>query len=287
MDPASLVVAAVILGGVGTVFGLLIALTHARFKVWEDPRIDAVTDMLPGANCGACGQAGCRAFAEELVSGHVQPAGCTVMSEDERVDVATLMGVDAGAAVKRVARLLCAGGEDVAPRRAEYRGLPTCGASAAVAGGGKDCSWGCLGLGDCEDVCDFDAITMGPSGLPVVDVDRCTACGDCVEVCPKDLFVLMPIDRHLIVQCRSLLEGEEAEAACRVACTGCGKCALDAKPGVIEIVSGLARVDDARFELAGPEAIGRCPTGAIVWVEGGQFESPDGSRGRALARSEA
>jgi electron transport complex protein RnfB len=260
-----------ILGAVGVTFAALIAVTHRRFRVWEDPRIDVVADLLPGSNCGACGQAGCRAFAESLVAGRVQPATCTVMSADGRAEVAAFLGVDVGTATRRVARLLCAGGCDVAPSRVDYRGLQTCKAAAAVAGGGKACAWGCLGLADCQVVCDFDAIHMSRTRLPVVIPERCTACGDCVEACPKDLLALMPVEHKLIVQCKSALEGDEAERVCRVACTACGKCALDAAPGLITMKGGLAVVDYARNELAGPGATVRCPTGAIAWVEDRQF----------------
>lgn len=260
-----------VLGGLGMVFALMIALTHRKFHVWEDPRIDAVANMLPNSNCGACGNPGCRAFAEALVAGKVQPAGCTVMGPDGRQEVAHYLGVDVGQATKRVARLLCAGGCDVAPRLAEYQGYQTCKAAAAIAGGGKACAWGCLGLADCEVVCDFDAIYMNAQQLPVVIPERCTACGDCVETCPKDLFTLMPMDHKLIVQCKNLLEGEEATAVCQVACNACGRCALDAAPGVVEMVNGLAVVHYEKNEMAGPEATLRCPTGAIVWVEGAQF----------------
>ena len=261
-----------VLGGLGLAFAALIALTHRRFWVWEDPRIDAVASMLPNSNCGACGQAGCRAFAEALVLGKVQPAGCTVMGEGDREGVAAYLGVDVGQATKRVARLLCAGGCDVAPQLAEYHGYQTCKAAAAVVGGGKACPWGCLGLADCEVVCDFDAIYLNAQHLPVVIPERCTACGDCVETCPKDLFTLMPDDYQLIVQCKNLLEGDEAITMCRVACNACGRCALDAAPGVISMVNGLAVVNYDKNDLAGPEATARCPTGAIVWVEGAQFQ---------------
>lgn len=262
---------ALILGGVGLVFAALIALTHRRFAVWEDPRIDAVAGLLPGANCGACGQPGCRAFAEKAVGGVLAPAQCTVASPDIRAEIAAYLGVDVGQATRRVARLLCAGGWDVAPPLADYQGLQTCKAAAAVAGGGKSCTWGCLGLADCEVACTFDAIRMSPTKLPVVIPDKCTACGDCVRACPKDLFVIMPIEQRLLVQCKSQLEGEAADRACRVACNACGKCVVDAAPGLIEIKNGLAVVDYARNDAAGPEATRRCPTGAIVWVEGAQF----------------
>jgi Na+-translocating ferredoxin:NAD+ oxidoreductase RNF subunit RnfB len=271
MSPETIAVSVSILGGVTLTFAVLIALAEKKLRVWEDPRIDAVTDMLPGTNCGACGSAGCRAFAEELVAAKQQPAICTQLAPDEIVEIADYLGIEAGEAVKRVARLLCAGGSHVSLQRAEYVGLQTCGAAAAVAAGGKGCAWSCLGLADCERVCDYDAIYMNHYSLPVVIPELCTACGDCVEVCPRDLFVIMPVTHKLIVQCKSLLEGDEAEEVCKVACTGCGLCVQDAAPGLIEIRNGLAVIDYSKNELADPRAIERCPTGAIVWVEGQQF----------------
>jgi Na+-translocating ferredoxin:NAD+ oxidoreductase subunit B len=271
MDPQTIVTASAILGGLGLTFGFLIAVANRKLKVWEDPRIDVVSDMLPGSNCGACGQPGCRAFAEALASGQAEPAGCTVMGALDREDVAAYLGVDAGEAVKRVARLLCAGGSNVAPPKATYYGVQSCAAAVAVGGGGKGCAWGCVGLADCAVACDFDAIQMNDFGLPVVDPDMCTACNDCVEVCPLDLFTLMPLDHKLIVQCRSLLEGEAATAVCAVACNACGLCVVDAAPGLIEMRSGLAVIDYHKDSLATPAAAARCPTGAILWLEGAQF----------------
>jgi Na+-translocating ferredoxin:NAD+ oxidoreductase RNF subunit RnfB len=275
VSASGFLISAAILGGVGTFFATMIALASRKFYVWEDPRIDEVNNLLPGANCGACGLAGCRAFAEALVDGAIEPAGCTVASPDDRTDIASLLGVDVGAATTRVARLLCAGGCDVAPRHADYLGLSTCRAAAAVAGGGKACAWGCLGLADCRDACDFDAIYMNEVDLPVVIPDKCTACGDCVEACPKDLFTLMPLEQRLLVQCKNLLEGEEATNACAVACNACGRCVADGAPGLIEIVEGLAVIDYDKNATASPDAIKRCPTGAIVWAEGAQQLGPE------------
>ena len=267
-----------ILGGVALAFAIFIALAQKTLRVWEDPRIDGVTAMLPNANCGACGFPGCRAFAEACVGGAAQPARCTVSTPDGIASIAAFLGVDAGQAEKRVARLRCAGGSDVATQRAEYRGLATCAAAAAVAGGGKGCAWGCLGLADCAAACDFGAIAMSDTGLPVVDPAKCTACGDCVVACPKDLFVVMPAAHHLFVQCRSLVAGDEVLASCRVACTACGKCVVDAAPGLISIASGLATIDYAHIEAEDPKAVGRCPTGSIVWLEGVQFATPSARR---------
>ena len=271
LPPETVVGSVAILGGVGVAFGGLIALANARLRVEEDPRLDDLTDLLPGANCGACGYAGCRAFAEAVIQGRTPPATCTVMGEDEREDVAEYLGVDVGAANRKVARLLCAGGSDVAPRKAAYVGIESCAAAVAVTGGGKGCAWGCVGFADCAVACDFDAIVMSHTGLPVVLPEACTACGDCVDACPLDLFALFPEDDHLFVQCRNLLDGDAAEAVCSVACTGCRRCVQDAAPGLIEVRQGLAVIDYDRIELENPKAIERCPTGAIVWVEGQQF----------------
>ncbi|MCA9736285.1 MAG: (Fe-S)-binding protein [Gemmatimonadota bacterium] len=270
MDGALVLQSVAILGGVGLTFGALIALAHKKLSVWEDPRIDSLTELLPGANCGACGFAGCRAFAESLVGGAAVPAGCTVMGSADVDEVASFLGVAAGAADRRIARLLCAGGSDVARRKADYYGLASCAAARAVTGGGKACAWGCIGLGDCAVACDFDAIGMTAFDLPAVDPDRCTACGDCVEACPLDLFVLLPLDRHLLVQCRNLLEGDAATSVCSVACNACGRCVQDAAPGLIEIRSGLAVIDETAIAQENPDATARCPTGAITWVMGRQ-----------------
>jgi RnfABCDGE-type electron transport complex B subunit len=271
---ATILGSAAILGGVGLTFGTLIALANKKLKVYEDPRIDDVEDLLPGNNCGACGYPGCRGFAEAVIDGRVEPATCTVMSDWEREDVADYLGVDAGEADKVVARLMCAGGSDVAEQRADYYGVESCAAAVAVGGGGKGCTWGCVGLSDCAVACDFDAIVMNEYGLPVVIPEECTACGDCVEACPLGLFELLPLSDHLIVQCKSLLEGDAAEEVCAVACNACGRCALDAPDGLIEMKDGLAVIDRSKTELENEDAIARCPTGAIVWVEGAQFRVP-------------
>lgn len=283
MDAGALLLSAATLGAIGLFFGGLIAVAQKRLHVWEDPRIDGTVNLLPGTNCGGCGFPGCRAFAEALVGGRTQPAGCTNMGKEQVGAVAAYLGVEAGEAKKRVARLLCAGGTHVAIQRATYRGLATCAAAKAVASGGKGCSWGCLGLADCERACAFGAIRMNRFGLPVVEPAKCTACNDCVEACPQDLFALMPIDWKLIVQCKSALEGEPAEALCKFACTACGKCVLDAAPGLIAIRDGLAVVDYSRIGSAAPAATARCPTGAITWVEGRQVLDREPVAGSVLA----
>ncbi len=264
----SIVVTGAFMAGLAGLLALLLAIASKRLYVFEDPRIDQVEDLLPHSNCGACGTAGCHNFAEQAVAGQIEPARCTVNNPEQNKTIAALLGVSLGDVEKRVARLACAGGKHVAKMRANYAGLASCRAAAVAGGGGKSCAWGCLGLGDCADVCDFDAITMDSHGLPVVDADKCTACGDCVDICPKDLFSLQVMSHKLWLACRNEADGDAAEAACEVACTACGRCAVDAAPGLIHMERNLAVIDYVRNDQASRQAIERCPTGAIVWIEG-------------------
>lgn len=274
-----------------TVLGIFLAIVlvvaNKYLFVYEDPRIDEVEAMLPAANCGACGTAGCRNFAEKLVAGEVTPGQCTVNPKETSVAIADFLGVALGKVEKRVARLACAGGRHVARIRASYDGLSSCRAAALVSGGGKGCRWGCLGLADCEAVCEFDAISMDRYGLPVVDVDKCTACGDCVDVCPKDLFSLQPLSHQLWVACKSEDFGDAAEAECEVMCTACGRCAMDSPEGLITMKNNLATIDYTKNALASQIAIERCPTGAIVWYDAKGKTVAKGRDAKKIIRREA
>lgn len=264
------------IGGLAVLLATLVAVANRKLYVLEDPRIDAVEDMLPHANCGACGFPGCRPFAEAVVLGKALPGKCSVSSDDGRAAIASFLGVELGAEEKRVARLACAGGDNVARVHARYDGLESCTAAALVAGGGKGCFWGCLGLADCERSCNFDAIAMNANNLPVVDEQKCTACGDCVIACPKDLFSLHAESHRLWVACKSQAAGDEILADCQVACTACGRCAMDA-PNLIAMQGNLPVVDYSKKHQT-KDPIQRCPTGAIVWLD------PDGPHKGPAAR---
>ena len=254
------------LSGLTFILATALVLANKKLYVYEDPRIDVVEEMLPHANCGACGFPGCRPFAEALTTGAALPGKCTVSSGEERAEIASFLGVDVGAEEKLVARLACAGGTNVARNHARYHGEQTCRSAARVAGGGKGCFWGCLGLGDCDEVCDFDAIHMNEHKLPVVNEALCTACGDCVEVCPKDLFSLHKESHRLGVACSSQQAGDEVLEDCEVACTGCARCEMDAPRGLISMKMSLPVVDYSRAHKT-QTPIERCPTGAIVWID--------------------
>jgi electron transport complex protein RnfB len=270
--------AAGIMFGIALFFGVILAVAYKKMRVEEDPRIDEVVARLPGANCGACGQPGCRAFAELTVQGKLSPGKCTVNTADGIADIADYLGVAADLQEKRVARLHCAGGKSAVRDLADYRGAGSCRSAVVVNGGGRACPWGCLGLGDCARACSFDAITMNAEGLPVVDVMKCTACNDCVVVCPLSLFSIHAISDHVLVQCSSPLTGLTAKASCHVACDACGRCALDAPENVIVMQGGLPIVKAPSIATA--TATFRCPTGAIQWVDGNQFTQETTARRR-------
>lgn len=251
----------------GVALATVIAAAVRKLHVHEDPRIDEVEEMLPHANCGACGYPGCRPFAEAIVKGEALPSKCTVNSADGNAEIAAFMGVEMGQQEKVVARLACQGGTHVAKMRARYAGIPSCRAAVATGGGGKACAWGCLGLGDCEVSCTFDAIYMNEFGLPVVIEDKCVACNDCVIACPLDLFELHPVSHKLWVACKSLAEGDQALAECEVACNACGRCVMDAPRGFMKMENNLPVIDYEKNHLASRKIIERCPTGAIVWLE--------------------
>lgn len=261
----SALIAVSMMASLTIVLASVVVIASRWLAVAEDPRIGAVEQLLPHTNCGACGYPGCRAFAEALVQGDVLPGKCSVGTPADHQRIASFLGVDAGTEERRVARLACAGGTNVARNRAHYQGLPNCAAAALVAGGGKGCFWGCLGLADCERACDFNAIEMDSHRLPRVDEARCTGCGDCVAACPKDLFSLHPISHRLWVACSSLAQGDAILDDCDVACTGCGRCAMDA-PHQIEMRNSLPIIDYLKGPIS-TEPTQRCPTGAIVWLD--------------------
>ncbi len=263
------------LGGLGLVLSLCLSLAQRFFFVAADPKLLEVYELLPQSNCGACGNPSCNQFAKKLISKETQPEICTQSSPQNAQAIAGLLQVELGERDLKVARIACQGGRNVALQRIEYKGFGSCTSANLVAGGGKACPWGCLGLGDCAVLCSFGAIEMDDMGLPFVTPEKCTACGDCVDACPKHLFSLVSLSKPLFVACKNLNEGEEAEADCMVACTGCGLCAADAPNSQISIHNFLASIELSLEQKFTDSiiTIDRCPTGAIgIWEAGGNLK---------------
>ena len=250
------------MAALGFLFSLGLVFAYRKLKVYEDPKIEQVSEILPQANCGACGYAGCRAFAEAVVKGEAAPDGCPVGGEEVTTQVAAALGVKAPEVIKKIARLHCRGNHDAAKDRGPYIGISTCHAAHLI-GGNKQCSFGCLHFGDCVRACPFDALYMGEDGLPVVREDKCTACGKCVDACPRNLFELNPLVQEIIVYCRSKDRGATSRKVCKNACIACGICSR-ACPEAIIIENNLAVITD--YKKIDPEKIPeieKCPTASI------------------------
>ena len=215
-----------LLGGLLAVVLYFIA---QKFKVQEDPRIDQILEVLPGANCGGCGYAGCRAFAESFVKNPDNPdLFCPVGGNDAMKKAAAVLGREVQEKVPRLAVLRCNGSCDVRPVLNKYDGSPSCAVASDLYGGETGCSYGCLGLGDCVTACTFDAIAIDPqTGLPVVAEDKCTSCGACVKACPRNILELRPKgpkSRRIYVACANKDKGALTRKVCSVGCIGCQLC---------------------------------------------------------------
>ncbi|MGE5529961.1 MAG: RnfABCDGE type electron transport complex subunit B, partial [Patescibacteria group bacterium] len=232
-----------LLGGLGAVFGLLLAFAAKKFSVETDPRADQIEAVLPGANCGACGFPGCRGVAEAIAEGRAATTACPVGKTAVAEKIAEIMGTASGAVEPRRAVVLCRGGREECPDRFVYEGVRDCAAAQRLAGGPKGCEFGCLGLGSCAAKCPFGAIRINEKGLAEVGPD-CTGCGLCVASCPRGLIELVPADGKVVVnRCKNTQRGPETRKICKVGCIACGLCERNCPDKAIRVVNNVAVID--------------------------------------------
>jgi electron transport complex protein RnfB len=239
-----------------------------KFKVFEDPRIDRVQEVLPAANCGGCGFAGCRNFAEALVKAETfENLNCPVGGAAVMEEAAKILGKVAPIVDPTVAVLLCNGTPDQRPRTSVYDGVQDCRIIHNLYIGDTDCSYGCLGNGDCVRACTFDAMYMNyESGLPVIIDDKCVSCGACVKACPRNLIELRKKakkDRKIYVACSNCDKGGPARRACKVACIACNKCVKVCEFDAITIENNLAYIDAFKCTFC-RKCVTECPTNSII-----------------------
>ncbi len=250
------------MGGLGALLAAGLGFAAKTFKVERDERIDKIEELLAGANCGACGYAGCSSFAEAVVNGEAEPNGCPVSGDEAAVKIAKILGVETSSSEKKLARVLCSGGVKETTRDLEYRGIESCKAAKLVNGGEKSCQYGCLGLGDCEDACPFSAIKINDNGLPEVDDEKCTGCGECVNACPQNIITLAPESSQTHINCSSHDPGKDVRKICEPGCIGCGLCVKTCPVDAIILENNLAVIDYEKCINCGLCAE-KCPTGSI------------------------
>ncbi|NQT94330.1 MAG: RnfABCDGE type electron transport complex subunit B [Lentisphaerae bacterium] len=254
----------VTVGGMGLVCGSALALAARFLFVKEDPRVAEVTEILPGSNCGGCGYAGCSDYANAIVVDDAAINLCAPGGAETLAALGAALGVEAEAAAKKVALVLCGGSAEHAPRKFLYNGVADCAAAHAVGGGDKLCGYGCLGYASCARVCPVGAIEITSGGhLALVHPALCIGCGACVKACPRDLIQMVPAERTIHVLCRSKDKGPAVKKACKVGCIGCTICTKLAEDEAIAMDGSLAVVDYTK-PLDNDQVVEKCPTDCIT-----------------------
>lgn len=263
MDINSILFPVISIGGLGVVFGAVLGIAAQVFHVEEDPRVTAVMDCLPGANCGGCGFPGCAGCASAIVAGTAPVNACPVGGPTAAAAIGEVMGVAAGSMEPTTAFVKCNGSCGNAKNNYNYEGITDCVMASQLAGGSaKACSYGCMGLGSCVKACAFDAIHI-VDGVAVVDKEKCVSCGKCAKVCPKHLIEIVPAKFKYNVTCSSKDAGKVTMGNCSVGCIGCKICEKNCKFEAIKVVDGVAVIDYSLCKNCGLCAQ-KCPKGVIT-----------------------
>ena len=260
----SLLTAILVMAIIGLLLGLIIGIVAKIFKVETDPRIELVASLLPNANCGGCGRAGCADFAKAVVAGEVAPNQCPASSQETVNSIAKALGIEANASFKKVAVVLCGGDKNQTKNWTLYNGVNDCRSAMLIAGGPKACSYGCLGMASCARACPFGAIEI-VNGLAIVHSEKCVGCGKCVATCPRKLIKLVPADAQVHVYCNNPEKGPAKKKYCNVPCLGCRKCDKNA-PGKFTFEGFHAVVNYEAENLPTVDDLDaiKCPTNCLL-----------------------
>lgn len=253
-----------VLAGLGIIFGAGLGIASKKLAIKVDERVEAVRELLPGANCGGCGFPGCDGFAAAVVAGEAQPGGCSACSQEKLAEIGEVLGVAVEAGKKKVARLLCQGSAEHCKDKTEYDGVPDCKAAALVASGFKMCRVACLGLGTCAQVCPFGAIAV-ENGIAVIDEEKCTGCGKCAEECPRSCIALLEQDATTYAACRNQDKGKAVLSVCTSGCISCKLCEKTCPEKAITMQDNLPVIDYEKCTGCGLCAQ-KCKPGCIVYM---------------------
>ena len=255
----SILIAVGVLGALGLVFGLVLAIASKVFYVKTDPRLDQLNECLPGANCGGCGYAGCGGYAEAVLKGEAAIGLCASGGNECAERMAEIMGVKAEKVARKVALVRCSGYKGVdengkltgAKMKGEYEGIADCLAATKVAGRGPlICKFGCLGFGNCTKACKYDAIHI-VDGIAKVDQEKCVGCMQCAAACPRNLIVPVEYGKHVVIACASTAKGAVTIRGCSSGCIGCGLCQKICPNGAITVEQNLATIDYSKCTSCG------------------------------------
>jgi len=262
MSFLNILFAVLVLGILGLIFGAILAIAGKVFAVEKDPRYDEIMELLPGANCGGCGFAGCSSYAEAIVAGNAGVNCCPASSDDAKAKIAEIMGVQLTKNERITALVRCNGGTR-AKKKFEYMGLSDCVAAMRVGGGPLECQFGCLGMGTCVSACPFGAIAINENGVAQVNSEICTGCLKCVAVCPRNIIIPVPYTADVTVVCASHAKGAELRKICDIGCIGCKICVKTCKHDAIHVEDNLASIDYTKCTGCG-ECAEKCPRHLIV-----------------------
>ena len=238
----NILIAGGVVAVIGLIFGVLLGIASKIFAVEQDEKLPLILEVLPGANCGGCGFAGCSQFANAVISGEAKAGGCPVGGMDAARGISKIMGIAMEDFEKKVAFVRCAGSEGLAEVKYSYEGNMDCYSASRIAGGQKACQYSCLGYGTCLIACKFGAISI-KDNLAVVDFHRCTGCGQCVAACPKNVIGIVSKKDKYIVKCQNKDKAAELKFKCATGCIGCKLCEKTCPVSAVKVDNFLATID--------------------------------------------
>lgn len=262
MNP--IILAVLIVAGIGLIAGIGLAVASVIMAVPKDEKAEAILEVLPGANCGACGFSGCSGYAAALAKGEAKVGLCSPGGEECAAACGEILGVS-GTVEAKTAVVHCMGSYDYTTDKMEYDGIQSCSASTFLAGGISSCRFGCMGMGDCASVCEYDAIKVC-NGVAVIDPDKCRGCGKCVAACPKGLISFVPKKKQAVVLCSNCDKGGGVMKICKVGCIGCMKCVKNCEEGAIKVTNFKATVDPDKCIGCG-KCAEVCPRNIITMLD--------------------